>query len=360
MDLLPTDEQADLVVVVRDFLARELPPAAAPAIRAGDRFQELWSSIAELGWFGLSVPEAAGGLGFGLVEEALLFIELGRGVAPGPFLSTSLACQLALSGGSAELLAELIAGESRAGLAIPLADRDDGDDEAPYLVVDGHDHRCRHLIVQRPGRLELVTAPPLDALTAVPSIDEGTTLAEARSGLGPTLHLAGVRDAERIHLRATILSAAMLAGIAEATRDTSVDHAKVRHQFNRPIGSFQAVSRRCADMAARAWSATSLTLFAALCTDAGRDDRDYQAAAAKWVAADAATRNAADNIQNLGAIGVTAEHDAHLFFKRARVINTIWGDNRHNEYLLVEGRSAAHGLGGTGGSELRAGTRDAI
>ena len=128
----------------------------------------------------------------------------------------------------------------------------------------------------------------------------------------------------------------MLAGIAEATRDTSVDHAKVRHQFNRPIGSFQAVSRRCADMAARAWSATSLTLFAALCTDAGRDDRDYQAAAAKWVAADAATRNAADNIQNLGAIGVTAEHDAHLFFKRARVINTIWGDNRHNEYLLVE------------------------
>ena len=185
MDLLPTDEQADLVVVVRDFLARELPPAAAPAIRAGDRFQELWSSIAELGWFGLSVPEAAGGLGFGLVEEALLFIELGRGVAPGPFLSTSLACQLALSGGSAELLAELIAGESRAGLAIPLADRDDGDDEAPYLVVDGHDHRCRHLIVQRPGRLELVTAPPLDALTAVPSIDEGTTLAEARRDTFP-------------------------------------------------------------------------------------------------------------------------------------------------------------------------------
>jgi len=119
---------------------------------------------------------------------------------------------------------------------------------------------------------------------------------------------------------ASVLVAAMLSGICEATRDQSAAYAKVRVQFGVPIGSFQAVKHRCADEAVRAEAATQIVTLAALAVRDGRPDADLLWAAARSVTADHAMRNAADNIQNLGGIGYTAEHDAHLFLKRAQVL----------------------------------------
>jgi len=130
--------------------------------------------------------------------------------------------------------------------------------------------------------------------------------------------------------------AAMLVGIAEATRDLSAEHAKTRVQFGRPIGVHQAIKHRCADMAVRAEAAGSQMLLAALCVESGRADATFQAAAAKVVATDAAVANAASTIQVHGGMGFTSEHDAHLFLERAHVLDHLLGDRRQHLARLVE------------------------
>jgi hypothetical protein len=122
-----------------------------------------------------------------------------------------------------------------------------------------------------------------------------------------------------------VLVATMLVGIAEQTRDMSVEYAKTRVQYGKPIGAFQAVKHRCADMAIRAQGAWDLTAVAALRLDTADDRAAPTAAAAKTVAVSAAITNAADNIQNHGAIGFTAEHEAHRYLKRARLLEPLCG-----------------------------------
>ena len=345
MDLLPNDEQADLTGAIHEFLAAEMPPASLREPVTDTRFDARWREIGDLGWFGLAVAEELGGVGYGVTEEALLFQELGRSVAPGPFLSTALACQMASRLGDDSVISSLVAGESRAGLAVAWDDQTAAEDglRGRFLVIDGN--RAGYLVVRTAGAVALIAAPPPTAFDRVPSIDETTDLAELRLDSVSPLVIATGAHADELVERGTILSAAMLAGMAEATRDISVQYAKDRRQFNQPIGTFQAVSRRCADMAVRAWSATSLVAMAALCLDSARRDHRYQAAAAKTVAGDAAIRNAADNIQNLGAIGFTAEHDAHYFFKRARLVDMVWGDSRRQADTLVDDSPGRIGLG---------------
>jgi alkylation response protein AidB-like acyl-CoA dehydrogenase len=123
-----------------------------------------------------------------------------------------------------------------------------------------------------------------------------------------------------------ILVAAALAGIAAATRDASASYAKLRKQFEVPIGSFQAVKHRCAEQAVRAEAAAQVVTLAALAVDTDRPDAGLLRASARLVAADAAITNASDNIQNHGGIGYTYEHDAHLYLKRAHVLALVLGD----------------------------------
>jgi alkylation response protein AidB-like acyl-CoA dehydrogenase len=137
-------------------------------------------------------------------------------------------------------------------------------------------------------------------------------------------------------IRASVLAAAALVGIAEATRDMAAEYSKVRVQFGKPIGAYQAIKHRCADMAVRAEAASSQVLFAALSIDEGRPDDAFQAASAKVVASDAAIRNAADNIQIHGGMGYTFEHDAHLYLKRAHVFDRIAGDSRQHLAHLMD------------------------
>src|SRR5262249_29168907 len=252
------------------------------------------------------------GAGYGLAEEMVLFVELGRALAPGPWLGTLLAAH-ALAGPARD---EVLGGARRVAVL------DDPADCGAGLVADA---AVAHglLVLGRTSTRSVAT----DA--------RGLSL-EPRAGIDPTRPLAWLRldgaggerlDAEPAGLRriATVLLAAEAVGIAERTLEASVAHAKVRQQFGRPIGSFQAVKHRCADMAVRAEVARSLTTFAALALRDGQADAARHVREAKALAVDAALANAHDDVQNHGGMGFTWEADAHLYLKRAWVLEHQFG-----------------------------------
>jgi alkylation response protein AidB-like acyl-CoA dehydrogenase len=246
-----------------------------------------WRACGELGWFALGIPEAHGGIGYGPVEEMVLFREIGRFLAPGPFLSTVAAGWVAVGAGDSELATEIFAGNRRVGLV-----------------------RDRYLIDAEPGGLVLsVTSTGMalhevGELAAQPSVDPSVSLSRADVGRA----VAEVSD-PLLPARAHLLVAAAQLGIAEATRDMSSMYALERHQFGRPIGAFQAVKHRCAEMAIRCYASYSRRT----------DYSGFHAGSANVVASSAARRGAADNVQNHGAIGFTQEHMAGWFVRRAQV-----------------------------------------
>jgi hypothetical protein len=177
------------------------------------------------------------------------------------------------------------------------------------------------------------------AVEGRPSIDPTRRLGDVRfSGIAAP-PLAG--DAAPLRTLATLLAAAEAVGVAERTLEDSVAYAKVRQQFGRPIGSFQAVKHRSADMAVRAEVARSLTTFAAVALAEGEETAPRHVAAAKVLATDAALANAADNLQNHGGMGFTWEADAHLYLKRAWLLEHALGTRAaHLDALAVPWRAA--------------------
>jgi len=308
-----TPEQVDVREVAATFLRQQLPLArireladAAEAEGASLAVDDAtWTQCAEMGWFALGVPEALGGLGCGPVEEIMLFTELGRHLAPGPFVSTAVAGWVAAAAGKGELAASIFEGRLRAGLEV-------GD-----LILDGEPGG---LVVRLVGtHCELLEIGRLDP---VASVDPSVRL--ARGSIGSTV--AQLEDPLLVP-RAQLLVSAMELGIAEAVRDMSVDYAKIRTQFGKPIGAFQAVKHRCSDMAIRCHAARGQILFAAFHVESRAVDAKFQAAAAKMVSTKAAKLNTADNVQNHGAIGFTVEHDAGLFARRAHMYEFAFGGN---------------------------------
>lgn len=301
MDLLPTPEQDEIVESIRAVLA-DHHTLGQPASQA------LWQTAAAQGWFGLGVPEANGGVGYSVVEEALLAIELGRAAVPGPFLGTVLAAHTA----DAAAAAQIIAGESPVGFAefegaaLRVFDGTEGglalrlDDGALVRVATLHDE------------------PSIDLLIPLATATDATVVAE---GLD--------------RARATVLLAGSLAGIASAVTDQSVSYGMDREQFGVPIGSFQAVKHRCADMAVKAEAALTQVHYAALSLRDGAPDATFQVESAAVVAARAAVDNAEINVQNHGGIGFTLEHTAHRYVTRARVLAALAGGlRRHLADLL--------------------------
>jgi alkylation response protein AidB-like acyl-CoA dehydrogenase len=330
IDLIPNDEQQAVVDAAAAFLAREAPrPRLRALAAAGDTFDRaLLEHCGKLGWFGLGLGADAGGAGLTLVEETLLFRELGCHLAPGPFLATVLAAKVAHAAGDASLLERLVAGTAIAGLA-EIATGDDiltVWDSGPVDVV---------LVAVAEGRrLRLHDAADLPVGDSVASIDPLYRIGRCAV---PTTVLADAGPASgRLVLEALVLAAAQLVGLAEQTRDDAADYAKTRVQFGKPIGAFQAVKHRCADMAVRAEAAWAQTAIAALRVVQAGEAAEFDAVAAKAVAGDAAIRNARDNIQNHGGIGYTAEHDAHLFLKRAHVVDQQLGSLRHHAATLLD------------------------
>lgn len=334
MDLLPDDEQAQIARAARTLLADQFPIGKVHRTSGtgGVVDDGLWKTCAVQGWFGLGLAEEHGGAGYGLAEETLLFRELGRHLVPGPFIGTVLAAHLAALAGATDTTDRLLAGELIAALAVPITTDTvvresvrgtfttfDGADGTVLLVLGETDTA---LVPAAAARVEPKSCFDHTARLAHLTIDAQGTVTAPKSQWDGTAH-------------ATVLISAMLSGIAEATRDASVEYAQVRKQFGAPIGAFQAVKHRCADAAVRADAATHLTSLAALSSETHQPDAELLVASALRVSTDAAFRNAADNIQNHGGIGFTAEAEPHLFLKRTHVLAATLGDDLTQRQALL-------------------------
>lgn len=279
---------------------------------------DLWQQCAGLGWLALALPEDAGGVGLGLTAQIALFRELGRALAVGPFLANALAAHAALRSGRADLVDALVDGSVRAAWAEPAGPA--ADDRIRYWS-DGEAVGCV-LARDQAGGLRLLDASRLSTLETVAGIDPAYDLVTARAApAGPLPRSLGTY---LVHA-AQVLYAAMLTGIAERTRDLSVRYALERVQYGKQIGSFQAVKHRCADMAVRAEAAWAVTGLAAVGLQESQPAACFDAAAALYVAGNAALVNARDNIQNHGAIGFTEEHAAQRYVKRTHVLISSFG-----------------------------------
>jgi alkylation response protein AidB-like acyl-CoA dehydrogenase len=342
VDLVPSNDQREIANQVASFLAKEVPLSRVREIARAPSSVDptLWSELAEMGWFGIALAEEHGGSGFGLVEEMLLFREIGRYLTPGPILSTVIGAHLAVAAG-----ANAVAGAITSGAAVVAL----GNDPEGALELGGPALSGSVAVLDgREADFVLVVAESTCTLVDRRSQDEADVRSLVCVDPAARLDVVGLRGAPVVGgpavdlwSRGVVLSAAACCGIAEATRDMSATYATHRVQYGVPIGSFQAVKHRCADMAMRAEAAFTQTCFAALTLEAGRPDAAFQARAAKVIATDAAITNAADNVQNHGGIGFTEEHDAQLFVKRAYVYEHVFGDVRAHTRAIMRGPGLA-------------------
>ncbi|MCU1615639.1 MAG: putative Acyl-CoA dehydrogenase [Frankiales bacterium] len=324
MDLLPSRDQLELTAAAAEFFSEQVPIAGIRARRdePASLDTKTWLAGAELGLLGLSAPEEVGGSGLGLDDEALVFREIGRALAPGPFLGTVLGARLAVLAGRPDLAASMVDGRT----AVALAELRDGSVGPEGLggrldVLDPEG--STYVLVLGEDGAALVETAALGDLEPLAGIDPGTRLASATVGAASAACWLPA-DQEPLRLRALVLASAMLVGIAEAVRDQASDHAKNRVQFGRPIGVNQAIKHRCADMAVAAEAALSQTMFGAVALQSGRADREFQVLAARIVSSRAALDGASANIQIHGGMGYTYEHDAHLYLKRAQVLDHLF------------------------------------
>jgi alkylation response protein AidB-like acyl-CoA dehydrogenase len=325
MDLLPSQEQLDVADAAAQVLAKEMPINAirerrgeASAVNARG-----WSQASEMGLFGLALGEEQGGAGFGLPEEALVFREIGRRLAPGPILATVLAARVAARAGDSALTSSILAGESVVGLVQHV----DGERVAARAtgslrLLDAVD--VAYVLLIGPDGAGLLATDELGTLTSIDCIDPGSRLATTGPLDVTATHWVPAQD-EALYVRGLVLAAAMTVGIAEACRDASVEHAKTREQFGRPIGVNQAIKHYCADMAMHAGAALGQLLLAAASASSDRPDAEFQAISAKLIGDFAAKDNAAHTVQVHGGMGYTYENDTHLYVKRAEILALVLG-----------------------------------
>jgi alkylation response protein AidB-like acyl-CoA dehydrogenase len=327
MDLLPSEDQRDLIAAATDFLESRMP---IESIRTRDGQPSAvdsgaWHEGAELGLLTLGLPEEYGGSGRFLDDEALLFATLAEHLAPGPFLASSLAARVAAHCGDVELTGRIAGGSAMVGLAELRGDGSIGPEgmKGTFDLIDctGVSHV---LLVTEPGAA-IVDIDEFPDVEQVESSDPGTRLATSTVTAATVRHWLPTTT-DPIWLRAVVLSAASLSGIASAVTRLATEHAKLRVQFGRPIGVHQAIKHACADMAVASDAAMSQTLFAAVCVQSGRADALFHALAAKTVASRAAIANTGATIQVHGGMGYTYEHNAHLYLKRAHVISHLFGE----------------------------------
>jgi len=322
VDFLPDADQDALIEATRQYIQSRVPPNDSLA-----RLDDIrWKEITELGWLGLATEEGAGGAGATLLDEVFVFREIGRGLVPGPILATLAAARLAAWTGHTALSSDLIGGQARVARAISLpGDNDrllvlDGEDSALVLTVDG-------------DRAALYTTP--QHLETSAGLEDGTSVGHAgRADLGCASVVADDgRVVGRLRRVLSILTSAQLAGICGATRDLATEYAKNRVQFGRPIGAFQAIKHKCADMATHALAADNVTFFAALTEMTGATDSDYHALAAASCCRRASFANARANVQIHGAMGFTVEDNAHRFVKRTHTLCVTESFDRAAELL---------------------------
>lgn len=323
MDLNLSEAQRELRSGLRDYLVDAWSPARLRAAADSPAFdRKAWQELAELGLFGLLLPEDAGGMGLGWADAVILFEELGRSLVPGPLATTLLA---------ATLVPDAVEGVVEGGVILAGVDTRD-----PHAVVE-YPSVAAHLLVvddaglfRRPLPPELpAAARPLDPLTPVALLPREQ--ADPRGGV----QVGSARDAYRWRLAGTLLTAALQVGVGQGALDLAVRYAGEREQFNRPIGSFQAVKHLLAEVLVRVDLARAATLVAGVALDdPGAADPRAAVAAAKALADEAATGAGRTGVQVHGGMGFTWEVLAHLHLKRAWLWETAFGSaDEHAAWL---------------------------
>jgi alkylation response protein AidB-like acyl-CoA dehydrogenase len=367
-----SDEQEQLRDAVRRFLEAKSPSAEVRRLMETDEGYDppVWAQMAnELGLQSLHIPEEYGGQGFTFVELGIVLEEMGRVLLCAPYFSTVvLAAGAILNAGTdaqkAELLPGIASGETIAALAlteangrwdasgIELVARGSGDswtlDGTKSFVVDGH---VADLVVVA-ARLEGTTGEDGVALFTVSGDAAGLTRTQLatmdQTRKQAKLDFAGVAAAplgtpgegwaplaKTLDQASACLANEMVGG-AQAVLDMSVEYAKVRVQFGRPIGSFQAIKHKCADMLLEVESGKSAAYYAAWAAAEDNEELPVAASLAKAYCSDAYFHSSAENIQIHGGIGFTWEHDAHLYFKRAKSSEILFGDATYHRELLAQ------------------------
>ncbi len=331
-------EQEQLRDAVNGFLgelrsAREVLDGASVSDPAG------WQRVVqEQGWQAIAIPEEAGGFGFGQVELAVIFEALGRTLTPCPLLGTSMATAALLETDGAHGPLGEIAGGRQATLVRGIEAHRSGETwrlvgvdpqvvdalGAELFVVLG----TAGVFVLEAGQVEVTALPGFDVTRSLARVSVDITV--------PAEACLGAPDHGAVHARIESLLAAESTGAADATLAMAIDYAKVRVQYGKPIGSFQAIQHLCADMLVHVESARSAAWYAAWAIAHGSPDARQAARVAKATASTALMHCAGANIQIHGGIGFTWEHDAHLYFKRAQATHALFGDPAEHRSAIAD------------------------
>jgi len=360
-------EQQELHATVRRFLADRAPlPRVRELMETVDGTDaEVWrQAAAQLGLPGIAIPEKYGGSGFSFAEQAIVLEELGAALYTGPYLASAVLAATALLASPDEearrdFLPGIASGQTVATLAFA---EDDGSwqpdairlsasrsgagwrlDGHKSFVLDGHTADLVLAVAAADGGLSLFAveggAPGLTR-TPLPTLDQTRKLARLEFG-AVTGRLIGTPGdaaitADRVLDVAAIALAAEQLGGAQRALDMAVQYAKIRHQFGRPIGSFQAIKHRCADLLLEVESLRSAVSYAAEAVAADSDEIPVLASLVKAYGSETYFHVAAENIQIHGGIGFTWEHDAHLYFKRAKSSELFLGDGSYHRERLAQ------------------------
>jgi alkylation response protein AidB-like acyl-CoA dehydrogenase len=372
MDFAFSEEQEMLRSSARDFLAKECSSKVVRKLmEAPDAYDPgLWKKIAALGWTALGIPEQYGGVGT-FLDLVVVLEEAGRALLPGPFFATmGLAVPALIEAGTEaqkkEVLTAIAQGSARATLAltepsgrwdasaITLAAKPSGGgwqldgvklfvpdaEAADNMIVaartrgEGEDGISLFLVTGKPAGMKLTALKTLDMTRRWSEVRFDGVKLEGDSLMGPA-DKAWPKLKRALEWATSALCAEMIGG-TQKILETSTEYAKTRHQFGKPIGIYQAVSHKLADMLVLSESGRSATYYAAWTVDADAPDRSLAASMAKAYVSDAYRKVAGDGIQVHGGIGFTWEHDLHLYFKRAKSSEVTLGDATFHRELVAQ------------------------
>ena len=362
MDFSFSADQQLLRNSARAFLDEHSKPAHVRALWDDPRGESdaLWKEMAQLGWLGLALPEDVGGSALGLVETAILQEELGRAACPSPYLPTVLAAMaIDRFGGPAQKsrwLPAIAGGRARASVALmeraldwrPDAIETRAEERGGKVLLTGVKQFVPWaavadvmLVPARAGAALAVyvveTSAPGVSVTPLTGMDAGTRLAQVAlegAAVAAEARLPG-EAFSFLMLRGAVGAAAEMLGASRRCLDMAVEYAKMREQFGQPIGSFQAIRHKCAEMLLEAENSHSATYYAAWALDSAAEDAELAASVAKSYVNDASRKVCGEAIQVHGGIGFTWEYDLHLYFKRAKALEPQYGDAEHHRELIV-------------------------
>lgn len=326
-----TEEQYALRDGAREFFAGECSPAHVRAMWDSEtgRSPALWRMMTETGFVGLTVPEEHGGLGMNEVDLVLLLEEAGYAALPEPLLeTTAIGVPLLLEAGTEtqqkEWLPRIASGE--AVVTVQFA--------GTALVSDAH--IADLLLLERDGELHAVPKARFHA-TWQPSQDGARRVFSVEAEIGQDTRMAGgAAEAARAFDRGAAGSAAMLNGLSQRMLDMAVSYAKDRQQFGRPVGSFQAVKHKLAEVLLVVETAKAAGWYAAYAISEDLPDRSKAAAIAKSYASDAEAKANLESLQVHAGIGFTWEHDLHLWLKRGKALEQSYGSARSHRAKLAD------------------------